>query len=77
MIHGIAMGIRAYGFANRLLAKLSLDFSLCFCSSVKDFLTAETRLRFQINRLFREHEVVIPFPQGDVHMMAPASEKTV
>lgn len=47
----------------------SLDFKLRFWSSVDDFVTAETLLRFEIDRLFREHDVVIPFPQQDVHLM--------
>jgi len=54
----------------------SLDFRLRFWSTINDFLTAETRLRFEIDRLFRKHNVVIPFPQRDVHMIVPASEKT-
>ena len=51
----------------------SLDFRLRFWSTIDDFLTAETRLRFEIDRLFREHNVVIPFPQRDVHMIDPAA----
>jgi small-conductance mechanosensitive channel len=46
----------------------SLDFRLRFWSTINDFLTAETRLRFEIDRLFRENGVQIPFPQRDVHM---------
>ena len=46
----------------------SLDFRLRFWSTIDDFLIAETRLRFEIDRLFRENDVVIPFPQRDVHM---------
>ncbi|MCF8087053.1 MAG: mechanosensitive ion channel [Desulfotignum sp.] len=48
----------------------SLDFRLRFWSTINDFLTAETRLRFEIDRLFRENSVEIPFPQRDVHMKA-------
>jgi small-conductance mechanosensitive channel len=48
----------------------SLDFRLRFWSTINDFLTAETRLRFEIDRLFRENGVEIPFPQRDVHMKA-------
>jgi small-conductance mechanosensitive channel len=51
----------------------SLDFRLRFWSTIDDFITAETRLRFEIDRLFREHNVVIPFPQRDVHMIDPAA----
>lgn len=54
----------------------SLDFRLRFWSTINDFLTAETRLRFEIDRLFRENDVVIPFPQRDVHLVDPAAEKT-
>ena len=55
----------------------SLDFRLRFWSTIDDFLTAETRLRFEIDRLFRENNVVIPFPQRDVHMKGlPEQEKT-
>jgi small-conductance mechanosensitive channel len=53
----------------------SLDFRLRFWSTINDFVTAETRLRFEIDRLFREHNVVIPFPQRDVHMIDPAAGK--
>ncbi|EMS80254.1 mechanosensitive ion channel family protein [Desulfotignum phosphitoxidans] len=48
----------------------SLDFRLRFWSTINDFLTAETRLRFEIDRLFRENSVEIPFPQRDIHMKA-------
>ncbi|MDT8377860.1 MAG: mechanosensitive ion channel, partial [Desulfotignum sp.] len=54
----------------------SLDFRLRFWSTINDFLTAETRLRFEIDRLFREHDVVIPFPQRDIHLIHPAAEET-
>jgi small-conductance mechanosensitive channel len=47
----------------------SLDFKLRFWSSIDDFVTAESQLRFEIDKLFREHDVVIPFPQQDVHIM--------
>ncbi len=47
----------------------SLDFKLRFWSSIDDFVTAESDLRFEIDRLFRENDVVIPFPQQDIHIM--------
>ncbi|MCF8092613.1 MAG: mechanosensitive ion channel [Desulfotignum sp.] len=53
----------------------SLDFRLRFWSTIDEFLTAETRLRFEIDRLFRENDVVIPFPQRDVHMKLPAKQE--
>ncbi len=46
----------------------SLDFKLRFWSGIDDFVTAESQLRFEIDKLFREHEVVIPFPQRDLHI---------
>jgi small-conductance mechanosensitive channel len=46
----------------------SLDFRLRFWSVIDDFVEAESKLRFEIDRLFRAHKVVIPFPQRDVHM---------
>ena len=47
----------------------SLDFKLRFWSSIDDFVTAESELRFEVDRLFRENDVVIPFPQRDIHIM--------
>ncbi|SMC65833.1 Mechanosensitive ion channel [Desulfocicer vacuolatum DSM 3385] len=47
----------------------SLDFKLRFWSGIDDFVTAESDLRFEIDKLFREHDVVIPFPQRDLHIM--------
>ena len=53
----------------------SLDFRLRFWTTIDEFLTAETRLRFEIDRLFRENNVVIPFPQRDVHMKLSAEQE--
>jgi len=55
----------------RDFGKSSLDLKLRFWSSIDDFVTAESELRFEIDRLFREHDVVIPFPQRDVYMDVP------
>lgn len=47
----------------------SLDFELHFWS--RDFMRIEdvrSDMRFEIDRLFREHNVTIPFPQRDVWM---------
>jgi len=49
----------------------SLDFRLRFWSTIDDFVDAESQLRFEIDRLFRENDVVIPFPQRDLHMASP------
>ncbi|MBU3953917.1 MAG: mechanosensitive ion channel, partial [Proteobacteria bacterium] len=48
----------------------SLDFRLRFWSTIDDFVEAESNLRFEIDRLFREHDVVIPFPQRDLHIVS-------
>ncbi|MFO7749363.1 MAG: mechanosensitive ion channel, partial [Desulfobacteraceae bacterium] len=45
----------------------SLDFRLRFWSVLDDFVAGESRLRFEIDRLFRENNVQIPFPQRDIH----------
>ena len=47
----------------------SVDFELLFWSSDSfriEFIKSD--IRFEIDRLFREHGVTIPFPQRDVHM---------
>lgn len=47
----------------------SLNFKLVF--TVRDSFTmveVASNLRFEIDRLFREHKVTIPFPQRDVHL---------
>lgn len=47
----------------------SLDFRLAF--SVKDSFNArfpKSDIRFEIDRLFRENNITIPFPQRDVHI---------
>ena len=46
----------------------SLDFRLRFWSTIDDFIKAESNLRFEIDRLFRENGVSIPFPQRDLHL---------
>ena len=47
----------------------SLNFKLVF--TVRDSFTmveVASNLRFEIDRLFREHKLTIPFPQRDVHL---------
>lgn len=48
----------------------SLDFRLMFTLN-NSFIGAvpKSDLRFEIDRLFREHNVTIPFPQRDVHII--------
>jgi len=47
----------------------ALIFKLRFWSDVETFVTVETEIRFEIDRLFREREIMIPFPQRDVHLI--------
>jgi small-conductance mechanosensitive channel len=56
--------VRFVGFGDS-----SLDFQLLVWS--RNFIVIEdikSDLRFEIDRLFRENDVVIPFPQRDVWM---------
>ncbi len=48
----------------------SLDFRLRFWSDIDNFVEAESNLRYEIDRLFKAHNVVIPFPQRDLHIMS-------
>ncbi len=48
----------------------SLNFRIAF--TMKDSFTAsipKSDIRFEIDRLFREHNISIPFPQRDVHII--------
>ena len=53
----------------------SLDFRLRFWSTIDNFVDAESKLRFEIDRLFRQHKVVIPFPQRDLHVLTQVQDK--
>lgn len=53
----------------------SLDFRLRFWSTIDEFVETESNLRFEIDRLFREHNVVIPFPQRDLHIFSETPVK--
>lgn len=58
----------------RSFGESSLDFEVHFwirMHRVLDRSRAESRVRFRIDRLFRESDVVISFPQRDVHLDAP------
>ncbi len=52
----------------------SLDFRLRFWSDIDNFVEAESKLRYEIDRLFKAHNVVIPFPQRDIHIMSRPGE---
>lgn len=46
----------------------SLDFILrCWTKDFDNWLVIESGLRFEINRLFEENNIVIPFPQTDIN----------
>ena len=49
----------------------SLDFKLVFTLN-ESFMGAipKSDLRFEIDKLFREHNITIPFPQRDIHLMS-------
>lgn len=50
----------------------SLNFQLrCFTSDVTSRITTASNLRFEIDRLFRQNHIEIPFPQRVVHMAEP------
>jgi len=46
----------------------ALIFQLRFWSTLDDFLRVETDLRFAIDKLFRERNIEIPFPQRDIRV---------
>ncbi|MGE5944458.1 MAG: mechanosensitive ion channel family protein [Flavobacteriales bacterium] len=54
----------------------SLDFKVIF--TLTDSFTAnipKSDIRFEIDRLFREHNVSIPFPQRDIHIISQSKDK--
>ena len=56
----------------------SLDFGLYFFISesfIDPFIKSD--IRFKIDRLFREHNISIPFPQRDVHLFSDDFKKMV
>ena len=46
----------------------ALVFTLRFWTHIAYFLSVETDVRFSIDRLFRERNIVIAFPQRDIHV---------
>ena len=53
----------------------ALLFRLRIWTTVDVSLSTETDLRFEIDRLFRERKILIPFPQRDVHMYSTVESK--
>ena len=53
----------------------SLNFQLrCFTNKIASRITTLSDIRFEIDRLFRDADIVIPFPQRTVHFASDASE---
>ncbi len=52
----------------------ALVFNLRAWSTVERFYTAESEIRFEINRLFRERNIEIAFPQRDIHIRSVVKE---
>jgi small-conductance mechanosensitive channel len=46
---------------------------LVWIADAKDDLIVGSKLRFALDRAFRQHKISIPFPQRDVHMITRAS----
>jgi len=44
---------------------------LVWIAEAKEDLIVGSRLRFALDKAFREHKITIPFPQRDVHMIPP------
>lgn len=54
----------------------SLNFTVAF--TINDSFNArfpQSDIRFEIDRLFREHNIKIPFPQRDIHIIDPNEPK--
>lgn len=55
----------------------ALIFKLRLWSTINDFIKAETDIRFEIDRLFRERKIEIPFPQQDIHVRSVQTETQI
>lgn len=52
----------------------ALEFELrCFVRDTDNFLQVRSDLHFAIDAAFRENNITIPFPQQEMHMVAPAA----
>lgn len=47
----------------------SLDFKVKFWTTIDDFSVAESKMRFEIEKKFRENNISIPFPQREVKIL--------
>ena len=52
----------------------ALMFRLRFWCTLGAFYATETDLRFEIDRLFRERDISIPFPQRDIHIVSEPND---
>ncbi len=55
----------------------ALIFKLRIWTTVDVAISTETALRFEINRLFRERGIEIPFPQHDIHFRTVPEQKAI
>jgi small-conductance mechanosensitive channel len=53
----------------------ALIFKLRVWTLVDHMVKVETHIRFEIERLFRERHIEIPFPQHDVHIIGAETQK--
>ncbi len=61
----------------RAFGESSLDFELrCHISNIDSRLDVISDLNFAINDLFREHDIEIPFPQRDIHIISDKKPTT-
>jgi len=59
----------------RAFGDSSLDFELrCHISNIDSKMDVTSDLNFAINDLFREHNIEIPFPQRDIHIIGERKE---
>ena len=56
-------------------ANSSLDFRLVFTlNNSFETIFVQSEIRFEIDRLFREHDIKIPFPQREIHLNKPLEQ---
>jgi small-conductance mechanosensitive channel len=54
----------------------ALIFTLRYWTTIKYYYTTSTDIRFAIDRLFRERDLEIAFPQRDIHIRSVVKDKT-
>ena len=56
-------------------ADSALNFKLIFTlNNSFEAVIPQSEIRFEIDRLFREHDIKIPFPQRDIHIIQKSEE---